>query len=140
MKNSLKQVAAVILALSIIGCASVGRKIDMAKVDQIKKGETTKDEVVKLLGSPDQVIKDGFGNLHYNYIHAYATSKPVNFVPVVGAFAGGANVQSEMVMITLTNNVVSEIVSSSNYTETGTGADASRGEPAREVYEGKRPK
>ena len=47
------------LSLAVLcGCFSVGRQIDMAAVDQIKEGQTTKADLKKLLGSPDSMGRD----------------------------------------------------------------------------------
>ncbi|MCI0527927.1 MAG: outer membrane protein assembly factor BamE [Nitrospira sp.] len=51
-----KLVLPVILTIVLLGCAGIdreiGRDFDSTKVDQIKKGETTADEVMKLFGEP----------------------------------------------------------------------------------------
>lgn len=88
------------LALLLIGCASVGRKIAQEEVDKIQKGRTTRAQVDQLLGSPDHVTKDGDGNVTYEYVYAYAQAKGESFIPVYGAFAGGTKVQSQTVRVT----------------------------------------
>ncbi len=51
-----KLVLPVVLAIVLFGCAGIvreiGRDFDSTKVDQIKKGKTTADEVMKLFGEP----------------------------------------------------------------------------------------
>jgi len=51
-----KVVLPVILAIVLFGCAGidreVGRDFDSTKVDQIEKGKTTAEEVMKLFGEP----------------------------------------------------------------------------------------
>jgi len=109
--------------IAITGCVSYGRKIDQVKVEQIKPGLTTKAQVVQLIGSPDQI--SSFNNtLTFSYHFIRATPKAANFVPVVNIFAGGANVQNESVIVTLTNNVVSSVMDSYGGNELGTGANA----------------
>ncbi len=131
-----------LLAATCSGCFSMGRKIDQSAVAQIKQGKTTKAEVLKLLGSPDQVTWDGFGNETFMYMYVRSTPKATTFVPVVGAFSGGANTQSEMVMVTFNpQGVVSHFVANMGATEAGYGAEAaSRATDLQEVEENKRPK
>ena len=117
----------IILAALLCGCVSYGRKIDQAKVEQIRTGETTRAQVLQLIGSPDQITSTGTGVLLFQYAFVRATPKASTFIPVVGAFAGGANVQNEMVMVTFTNNIVSAITSTCGGNEMGTGANAASG-------------
>lgn len=50
--------AAGLLALVLSGCAiTYGREFDTAKVSQIQKGKTTKDEVRAMLGEPASVTQ-----------------------------------------------------------------------------------
>ncbi len=136
------RIMTVFLALCfIVGCMSYGRKIDTYNIDKIKKGETTKNEVVSLIGSPDQIISDGMGNTIMQYTYIRVASKPQNFIPVVGAFTGGANTQNQSVVVTVgSDNIVSNIVSS--YGASGTGMGVQMGSKAEiaDVEENKRPK
>lgn len=95
-----------VLALALIfaiifasGCATVGRKIDPSNFEKIKKGETTKDEVVSLLGSPDHLTISGNGNTAMTYIYSRAAARPETFIPFVGALVGGYDVQTQAVVI-----------------------------------------
>ena len=46
-------VVILISSLLLLSCASAGKKIDLGKVyDQIKLNESTKEDVIKLLGEP----------------------------------------------------------------------------------------
>ena len=138
MKKTLKLLLVIVIAT---GCASVGRKIDQTAVDRIKKGTTTTDEVFKSLGSPDQTIRIGNGDVTFQYLYVRATAKPESFIPVVGAFAGGANVQNQMVMVTFgPDGIVKEIVSSYGATESGFGASSASKADLKDSEANKRPK
>lgn len=89
-----------ILMMACVGCFSMGKKIDQAAVGKIKEGQTTKAEVVKLLGNPDNVTRDSWNGEGWSYCFVRAASSPGNFVPVVGAFAGGGNSQTEFLTLT----------------------------------------
>jgi outer membrane protein assembly factor BamE (lipoprotein component of BamABCDE complex) len=138
MKNP---VLVVVVALSLIGCATVGRKLDQSSVEKIKKGETTREEVLRLIGSPDQMTRDGNGNITMTYMYVRATAKPETFIPIIGAFAGGANVQNQMVMVvTGPDGVVKDIVSSYGSTESSHGLSTGSQADIPEVEQDKRPK
>lgn len=123
------------------GCASVGRKLDQGAVDRIKKGETTRNEVLKWLGSPDQIMRMGNGDVIFQYMYVRATAKPETYIPIVGAFAGGANIQNQMVMVTFgPDGVVKDIISTYGATESGVGASAASKPDLKDVETNKRPK
>jgi len=127
------------MAVFICGCASVGRKLDESKVDQIKQGTTTRDQVIQLVGSPDQITRDGSGNITFQYIYSHATAKGSSFIPIYGAFAGGANVQNQFLSVTFTNNVVSSLVSTYGASELNTGANSGSKPAVDQVEADKRP-
>ena len=109
----MKKTLCLLALLTLAGCATVGRKLDPAKIDQIKKGETTREQVLKLIGSPDQMTRDGGGNVTFTYMYLRATTKPESFIPVVGSFVGGVNMQNQTLMLTFDpQGVVKDFVSS----------------------------
>lgn len=130
-----------LLIFTLVGCATVGRKINQDAVNGIEKGKTTREEVIKLLGSPDQMAKDTNGNITMTYMYVRATTKPISFVPIVGAFAGGANVQNQIVMITIgPDGKVSDVFSTYGATESGYGMSSGSKADLKEVETNKRPK
>lgn len=134
-----KIISIITLSAIICGCASVGRKLDESKIDQIKQGVTTQQQVLQLVGSPDQMTRDGTGAVTFQYIYAHATTRASSFIPVYGAFAGGANVQNQMLMVTFTNNVVSSLISTYGANEINTGANAGSQPSIAPVEDNKRP-
>lgn len=136
-----KLLSITIASVLVCGCVSVGRKLDSSKVAQIKKGETTRQQVINLIGSPDQMTQDGNGNVMFQYIYVRASAKPATYIPVVGAFAGGANTQNQMVMVTFgSDGIVSDIVTSYGANETGTGLNVGSEAKMPEVQGDKRGK
>jgi outer membrane protein assembly factor BamE (lipoprotein component of BamABCDE complex) len=138
----MKRILTLALMLGLVaGCASVGRKLDQSAVDRIKKGETTRDEVLKSLGSPDQIIRMGNGDVTFQYMYIRATARPESYIPVVGAFAGGANVQNQMLTVTFgPDGIVKDIISTYGATESGFGASAGSKADLKDVETNKRPK
>jgi outer membrane protein assembly factor BamE (lipoprotein component of BamABCDE complex) len=137
MKNLIYIFAAVIL---LAGCVSYGRKIDEAKVEEIKTGQTTRAQVIQLIGSPDQITSTGNSFVTFNYMFIHASPTAATYIPIVGAFAGGANTQNQVVMVSFTNGVVSSFTSSYGGNEMGTGATAASTTSMPAVTEDKRPK
>jgi outer membrane protein assembly factor BamE (lipoprotein component of BamABCDE complex) len=131
----------IILGLALCGCATSGRKLDQSKVDAIKKGETTRDQVIKLIGSPDQVAKSSSGDTVFTYSFMRATVKGSTFIPIVGAFAGGVDTQNQMVMITFgPDGVVKEYVSTYGASDVSNGLESGSKAKLDGVEKGKRPK
>lgn len=109
---------AIAILLFVAACATVGRKIDQSQVEQIHKGDTTKADVLRMLGKPDQITNDGTGVEIYQYMYSKATVKGATFIPIIGAFAGGANIENEMVQVTFDpNGIVKNVFTSHGATE-----------------------
>lgn len=82
---------AIILAISVCGCVSVGTQVKPEQVSGFTKGITTFDDVVRRLGQPNTTgtKSNGTRTAVYTYVHSQA--RPESFIPVVGAFVGGAD-------------------------------------------------
>jgi outer membrane protein assembly factor BamE (lipoprotein component of BamABCDE complex) len=133
-----------LIALAIVllaGCVSAGRKIDQTAAEKIEKGKTTKAEVIASLGSPDHITKLGTGDTMFMYHFMKATPKAITFIPIVGAFAGGANVQTQSCMVIFgPDDIVKNFSISQGGTEAGTGLAAGSSASLPEVEANKRPK
>lgn len=129
--------------LLVAGCATVGRKLDQSKVEQIKTGSTQED-VTRLVGSPDRILRDAAGGSQWSYMFTIATPKPENFVPVVNLFASGANVrQQSLDLFFNASGVVTNLIQSTSATGVGVGASSGSApskESMRPVTAGKRVK
>ncbi len=99
------------LSIMIMGCATVGTKIESDKLSQIKEGVTTKQQVVSLIGKPSTVSLSPDGKEIFTYQYAHASNRASNFIPVVGLFTGGIDTKQETTQILIDkNNVVEKIV------------------------------
>ena len=88
-------------ALFLTSCgSSSGTKIDAAQMSQFKIGVTTYDQVVQALGPPASTVQKSDGTRALVYSHMDATVRGATFIPVVGMFAGGADVKSQGVIFT----------------------------------------
>ncbi|MBY0429465.1 MAG: hypothetical protein K2Q32_09635 [Alphaproteobacteria bacterium] len=117
MKNKLK----IILAfLFLVSCASSGVKIDPKKVSEFQKGKTTYSEVIDALGSPTQVMTLDDGRKIITYSYYGVQSRPENFIPYVGAFVGGHDMEASTVSMVFNKKELLQSVTSSQ-TGMGTG-------------------
>ena len=91
------QVLIAALALVILsGCAATGTKLTEQQIAQLEIGKTTYDQAIEILGEPTDVDLDSDGNRILVYEHTKAKAKGVNFIPVVGLFAGGTNTERDI--------------------------------------------
>jgi outer membrane protein assembly factor BamE (lipoprotein component of BamABCDE complex) len=65
----------------------------------IVDGRSTKPDVQKALGDANDTSFTDNGNEIWKYQYAYATATPETFIPLVGAFVGGANVDKKTLTI-----------------------------------------
>jgi outer membrane protein assembly factor BamE (lipoprotein component of BamABCDE complex) len=100
----MKKLILILIIALLAGCASVGRKLDVTAVDKVVKGQS-KQEVTALIGSPDSKatsMNSFTGQTIEVWVYSFMTyeSSPANFIPVVGALAGSAQMQQELLTIT----------------------------------------
>lgn len=87
------KVAALALALLLSGCATVGKEVSRDQMSGFKEGQTTQEEVISRLGQPTLITNSTDRTIMvYSFTHAQA--RPASFIPIVGLFAGGADVRS----------------------------------------------
>jgi hypothetical protein len=110
MLRSLALIAALGIALG--ACASSGndvlRQQDANAVNQtIIDGRTTRADVERIYGPPTTTSFADAQNEIWTYRWGRATARAENFIPYVGAFVGGADVQKkELVILFNAQNVV----------------------------------
>jgi outer membrane protein assembly factor BamE (lipoprotein component of BamABCDE complex) len=90
-----------LLVLVLFGCSSYGQKIDRNYASSIENGVTTEAQVLKLMGPPTSIGLGGDGLKKLTYMHVASQFKASTFIPIVGLFAGGADTQTTMLIITI---------------------------------------
>ncbi len=85
--------------LIITGCASSGTPIRAYDVGSIEKGVTTESDIRLRFGPPQTVALDQDGNRIYGYTYVKASSRPESFIPIVGPFVGGVDMQTQVLQI-----------------------------------------
>lgn len=91
---------AALVSLALAGCATTGTKVNESELAQFHKGVTTESQVEQALGQPQTSGLNSDGTTTIAYVYAHASPKAVDFVPIVGLFAGGANAESTTVTFT----------------------------------------
>jgi outer membrane protein assembly factor BamE (lipoprotein component of BamABCDE complex) len=131
----------IILVILLTGCMTMGRKIDQAAADKIEKGKTTREQVVSLVGAPDQITRLGNGDMTFTYSYMRATPKAATFIPIIGIFAGGSDVQHQMFIVTFgPDNIVKDLFSTQGASEASMGIASGSGADLPDVEAGKRPR
>ena len=96
MKNNVLFCAAIVAALTLTGCASVGneslRKETETSVSQkIVQGKTTKREVRTMFGSPTKTTFTDGGLEVWNYDFSNVSADAISYVPIVNLFGASAS-------------------------------------------------
>jgi len=90
---------ALILAILIAGCSSVGTPIEQNKVNQIKIGVTTEADLFLLFGPPSTKTLDTSGAIVLTWAYSTAATKAETFVPLAGPFIGGYNTHVQQLTV-----------------------------------------
>ena len=105
MKPILIVLAACIL---LAGCSSVGNKIDMTQVTNIKKGVTTRAEMERMFGAPMTVSLMPDGRTMAMWFYSKASNNAQNFIPVVNLVQTKIDTQSQSLQVFFDANGVVE--------------------------------
>ncbi len=100
-----------IIVVFLVGaCATVGNEqISRPETtSQIQIGKSTKADVKALVGEPTKVNYQENGKEIWEYTYKKGSIKPATFIPVVGWFAGGTNVEGNTLTIMFNKDGVVE--------------------------------
>ena len=133
-----------LLLVFITGCASTGRKLDVASIEQVKAGGN-KEEVLRLIGSPDHktistnmLTAEPFEIWTYSFMNYQVD--PVTFIPIVGMFAGASQVQMETLTVVFDGQgLVTNKTFTQSASEVRTGTMTADPAKLPDVEENKRP-
>jgi len=105
LKNILNQkyFSIPLFLLQLAACASTGVRVDPAKINDFTVGKSTCEDVKAALGHPTQRSsavggKSGKDIIIWKYTYSAFQAHPENFIPIVNAFASGADVESSVVV------------------------------------------
>lgn len=112
----------VMVCFALAACVSMGTKVDQQKVAQFEKGKTTYAEVIQQLGKPTQSTMNSDGTRTIAYTYVQSQVKATNFIPIVGAFMGGAETENTSVTLHFDkNSILTDYSATEGGTSTGTG-------------------
>ena len=98
-----------VLPLMISGCASTGQQMDKSKVDQIKKGVTTRAELEQMFGVPFNSMILGDGRRQLIFTFSKTQMKGQSLIPVIGGLVGGQTNRYQMLQVILNkDNIVDD--------------------------------
>lgn len=97
-----------IVVLMAAGCASWGNEQirDQSVISQIQPGTTTKEEIRTLIGEPTEITFSDNGDETWKYVLSKTQMRASSFIPIVGLFTGGADMQSYTLTIRFKDNIV----------------------------------
>ena len=96
--------ALALAALVLSACASSGAKVTEQQLSQLKAGTTSWADMVAILGQPTSSTFTSQGTRMAIYSYAQVTTRPETFIPIIGAFVGGADIKSNAVALSFDRN------------------------------------
>ncbi|WP_323636977.1 hypothetical protein [Pectobacterium polaris] len=120
-----KIIIAALVSLSLVGCSSSGNQsLKNETHESVKtklvKGKTTKQDVLASFGEPDNhMVKDGEDRWFYTMYNNQM--KATSFIPIVGMFTGGNDMQLKSLFITFKGEKVSSYEFNAGASETKNG-------------------
>lgn len=109
-------------ALILAGCVSGGTKVTEGDISGFQKGVTTESQVIAKLGPPNATSVTDTGVRIDVYTYVRTSPKAVDFVPIVGVLAGGANATATSVSFTFDKNgILTGYQASTSNTDVKTG-------------------
>jgi len=111
-----------LLLIAVSGCASVGKEIQAEKIGQIKKGITTEQEVLTLLGNPMTKTMSSDGKIIMLYQYAKVKNRTANFIPVANLLVSGMDMRTQMLTIIIDQKgKVENFTSNDSHTDINSG-------------------
>lgn len=126
--------------LTLMGCVSSGNSsiVDQDRISQIKLNTSVKDDVKRILGTPNGISRQSGSypafpgvpastatiNIEvWSYTHMNVDVDPATFIPIVGLFAGGATSNLNTFTVSFDEQgIVRHISSTQSQGRSGAGA------------------
>jgi len=122
----MRRMSVLAIVAIVSACAATGVQITEEQLSFLKPGKTTIEEAVANLGQPNMNMRKPDGTRMISYVYSEAQARPETFVPIVGAFIGGVDARSNVVMLQFDRDgrLMTHTASSSMF---GTGTNFSSG-------------
>ncbi|MEQ5140972.1 outer membrane protein assembly factor BamE domain-containing protein [Proteus vulgaris] len=113
-------------SLALSGCASSGNHSIKNETQEsisykIKKGETTKEDIVSMFGSPMATTLNSNEDEQWIYTLSDTSIKGTTFIPIYGLFDGGADTKVKQLIINFKEDKVTKYLLSDSSLETRSG-------------------
>jgi hypothetical protein len=107
-------------------CAAAGTQVTSRDIAHFKPGVASQQDVEDALGAPNITTSDARGHtICYQYMEMAV--RPETFIPLVGAFAGGADSRTTTTCLRFdTRGILKGTWSTATQTGAGTGIEAGR--------------
>jgi len=92
----------------LIGCVTVGRRVNQSNAEKLQKGITTKAEVIKIFGQPSSQSFNQAGKIIFTYIGCQMKNTAWNFIPIISAIHSEIKTTNQILTITFKDDVVEE--------------------------------
>ena len=121
----MRYVFMIVALFAFTACMSMGTKVDQDKLARFEKGKTTYAEVIQQLGKPTQSTLNSDGSRIVVYTYVQSQAKAANFIPIVGAFTGGADTENTSVMLNFDkDSVLTNYSATQGSSSMGTGINS----------------
>ena len=114
MKKWIVIIVLMLCPLLMTGCASVGKEIQQTNVEQLQKGITTKDQVIKMFGQPDSTYFDKDTRLIFTYFAMKMSPSVYSFIPIINIVHNEMNMKNQMLVIVFSKDGIVEEYSFTN--------------------------
>ncbi len=114
----MNRLLSLLIAATLAGCASSGTQVSQDAALQFTEGVSTEAQIIAKLGRPTTVGVYG-GMKFISYSGSQYQMKAASFIPVVGAFAGGADYTVSVVSYQIDKQGILQKIS---YTSSGGGS------------------
>lgn len=104
---TIKRLLIIACCYALVACGSTsGAKVSQEQSSQFIKGKTTMDQVIAALGKPNTKTTKDDGDTLLQYVYVNTSVRGATFIPFIGAFAGGADIETEVSGFTFDKNGV----------------------------------
>lgn len=95
----MRRIVLAFILTGLAGCMSGGVRIAPDQLNALKRGETTEEQVIVLLGRPNVNTTRSDGTRIMTYSHYNARPDAAAFIPFIGPMVGGAEMNSNTLML-----------------------------------------
>ena len=89
----------VVALLALCACASSGTKVDFAQLNEVRKGQTTYEDVIRRFGRPNFASKNLDGTRTAAYADTAGRSDALVLLPLMGTVIAGAGSSVDTVIL-----------------------------------------